>query len=143
MCSTFYGGSSSHTRWPSTSSLRFTSFASGPGTGVFVSFTTSSVRTNTHNHLGHSATVLWTVGFIACTALVLIPSPLIEPRYFLIPTILLRLQFPRSSPQIANGDQALWSEYAWYTLINISTLALFLLKKFRWEGWEGWMRFMW
>lgn len=51
MCSTFYGGSSSHTRWPSTSSLRFTPFASGPGTGVFVSFTTSSVRTNTYNQL--------------------------------------------------------------------------------------------
>ena len=90
---------------------------------------------------GNTVTVLWILGFIACALLVLVPTPLIEPRYFLIPTILLRLQL--RNPDNLLGQKALSVEYAWYILINVSTMALFLMKKFRWEGWEGWMRFMW
>ncbi|CAD6576562.1 MAG: glucosyltransferase [Tremellales sp. Tagirdzhanova-0007] len=85
--------------------------------------------------LRRSATILWMIGFLAATALVLVPSPLIEPRYFLIPTVFLRLQ--------VGPTPFVWLEYGWYALINVSTVALFLLRKFRWEGWEGWMRFMW
>ncbi|GFZ51637.1 hypothetical protein JCM24511_09404 [Saitozyma sp. JCM 24511] len=42
--------------------------------------------------LGRRATILWSVAFLGCTAAVLIPTPLVEPRYFLIPLIILRLQ---------------------------------------------------
>ena len=144
-------------------------------------------------------TALWTIGFVACTAAVLIPSPLIEPRYFLIPTIILRVQLARShtrpitqspaqqseppweqhptQPQMVPDrshltrrpprpvrqrvnvrtrtddlevsmadekmDRMLWVEYGWYTIINILTMGLFLVRTFRWEGWAGRMRFMW
>lgn len=37
-------------------------------------------------------TILWSVAFLGCTAAVLVPTPLVEPRYFLIPLIILRLQ---------------------------------------------------
>ncbi|ORY30249.1 DIE2/ALG10 family-domain-containing protein, partial [Naematelia encephala] len=98
--------------------------------------------------LRHSATVLWTIGFLGCTALVLIPTPLIEPRYFLIPTLLLRIQLQSNSPPAALKHQRNTSvfvlvEWGWYFLINCVTLGLFLGRKFRWEGWDGWMRFMW
>ncbi len=131
-------GSSYLTRWRSTSSHQSTSCASGHGIGGCVGHRSTSPLSLSHASLGNSATIMWMIGFIVCSALVLVPSPLIEPRYFLIPTILLRLQLPHTS-----SDTELWLEYAWYSLINTSALALFLLRKFRWEGWEGWMRFMW
>ena len=103
--------------------------------------------------LGRSATLLWTSGFITCTALVLVPTPLIEPRYFLIPTILLRIQLASASPTLPSGTEdpddngtvslEEWREYGFNTIVNVATVGLFLVRKFRWEGWEGWMRFMW
>jgi alpha-1,2-glucosyltransferase len=131
---------------------------------------------------GHSSTLLWTLGFMVCTVITLVPSPLIEPRYFLVPTVILRIQLQRQF-QLQSGaiDQRakkaspaafaikgeasrptryapdtvdevairpiatriIWAEWGWYTLINGLTLALFLGRKFRWDGWEGWMRIMW
>jgi alpha-1,2-glucosyltransferase len=41
--------------------------------------------------LGDKMTVLRSVAWAACTTAVLVPTPLVEPRYFLIPLILLRL----------------------------------------------------
>lgn len=86
--------------------------------------------------LGRRATLFWTTGFAVCTALVLIPTPLIEPRYFLIPIIILRLKLV---PSVRN--QAL--EAMFWLAINGVTLYMFLCRPFRWQGWEGWMRFMW
>lgn len=44
---------------------------------------------------------------------------------------------------IRRPSTSLWVEWAWYTVINVATVGLFLTRKFRWDGWEGWMRFMW
>lgn len=100
--------------------------------------------------LRHSTTLLWMLGFVVCTAVTLVPTPLVEPRYFLIPTIILRTQLDTIPPKTKStkyhtqrGAEKLWLEWSWYTLINLATISLFLLRKFRWEGWEGWMRFMW
>ncbi len=108
---------------------------------------------------------LWLRGFLICTALVTVPTPLVEPRYFLIPLIILRTQpegfrtlsVQRASSgvdkngraavttglEIATARRDVWIEYGWYSLINLATLSLFLGYRFRWEGWDGWMRFMW
>ncbi|KAL7419037.1 hypothetical protein Q5752_005873 [Cryptotrichosporon argae] len=91
------------------------------------------------------APLLWSLGFAACTSAVLVPTPLVEPRYFLVPTLLLRVQLARADKGHGNvePDARLWAEWVWYTAINTATTALFLTVKFRWDGWDGWMRFMW
>ncbi|TFK57605.1 glucosyltransferase [Heliocybe sulcata] len=62
----------------------------------------------------------------------LLPTPLLEPRYFLIPYILLRAQVP---------DAPRWGvllEGAWYAAINAATMWVFLYRER-----EGVGRFMW
>ncbi|OCH88591.1 glucosyltransferase [Obba rivulosa] len=62
----------------------------------------------------------------------LLPTPLLEPRYFLIPYILLRAQVK---------DMPLWgvaAEGLWYAAINATTMWVFLYKE---RGGVG--RFMW
>ncbi|KXN83632.1 Dol-P-Glc:Glc(2)Man(9)GlcNAc(2)-PP-Dol alpha-1,2-glucosyltransferase [Leucoagaricus sp. SymC.cos] len=61
----------------------------------------------------------------------LLPTPLLEPRYFLIPYILLRAQM---------ADVSTWGlalEGVWYTLINAVTMGVFLYYS------RGDIRFMW
>ena len=60
------------------------------------------------------------------------PTPLLEPRYFLIPYILLRAQV---------SDVAWWGlvlEAVWYAAINAATMGTFLYLPR-----EGVGRFMW
>ena len=62
----------------------------------------------------------------------LLPTPLLEPRYFLIPYILLRAQVI---------DISLWgvvAEGVWYAVINVATMWVFLYKERPGVG-----RFMW
>ena len=62
----------------------------------------------------------------------LLPTPLLEPRYFLIPYILLRAQVI---------DMSLWgvvAEGVWYAVINAATMWVFLYKERPGVG-----RFMW
>lgn len=62
----------------------------------------------------------------------LLPTPLVEPRYFLVPYFLLRSQV---------GDVPIWGlvlEGSWYMLINGVTMAVFL-----YYPREGVGRFMW
>lgn len=62
----------------------------------------------------------------------LLPTPLLEPRYFLIPYVLLRAQVV---------DLTVWGvvlEGAWYAVINAATMYVFLYKERAGVG-----RFMW
>jgi alpha-1,2-glucosyltransferase len=62
----------------------------------------------------------------------LLPTPLLEPRYFLIPYMLLRAQIV---------DVSTWGlvlEMVWYCSINAVTMWVFLYKER-----EGVGRFMW
>jgi len=61
----------------------------------------------------------------------LLPTPLLEPRYFLIPYILLRAQVP----DVPVSGQAL--EGIWYSIINVVTMGIFLYHP------RGDIRFMW
>jgi len=62
----------------------------------------------------------------------LLPTPLLEPRYFLVPYILLRVQVK---------DAALWGVFVeglWYFAINCVTMGVFLYCERAGVG-----RFMW
>ncbi|KAF9427782.1 glucosyltransferase [Podila epigama] len=87
--------------------------------------------------LATEQSILWVVIYITATALTLIPSPLIEFRYFITPYLIYRLAMrqPRGAWLIL--------ELLSYTIINAITVWLFLNKPFRWAHEEGVQRFMW
>jgi len=87
--------------------------------------------------LAHEQSAIWIFGWISATCLSLIPSPLLEPRYFLVPYIIMRLYMPKmSSKQVA-------LEFALYGLVNIVTMIVFLYRPFTWSSEPGLQRFMW
>ncbi|KAK0233267.1 glucosyltransferase [Armillaria fumosa] len=82
--------------------------------------------------VGRDQTLLQTLILPMFAFLTLIPTPLLEPRYFLIPYILLRSQVV---------DVPLWGmvlEGGWYTAINAVTIFVFLYLPR-----DGVGRFMW
>lgn len=82
--------------------------------------------------VGEHQTLLQTLLLPVLTVLTLLPTPLLEPRYFLIPYILLRCQIPDVS------GKGLALEGIWYTAINLVTMYVFLYLPR-----EGVGRFMW
>ncbi|KDN37455.1 glycosyltransferase family 59 protein [Tilletiaria anomala UBC 951] len=115
------------------------------------------------NQLAQTQTLLWLIGFIASTALTLVPSPLIEPRYFLVPYVLMRLHSPlppgdegaEPPTQEAHGRGSEWAgemthwmlasfiELACNILIHGVTMYIFLHRPFRSPFEPGLQRFMW
>lgn len=71
-----------------------------------------------------------------CTMLVIVPNGLLEPRYFLIPYILLRLN-------AETGLLSLLLEFAENIAINAGIHYLFLHKTFRWSDSPEIQRIMW
>ncbi|KAG8994174.1 glucosyltransferase [Tulasnella sp. 427] len=84
--------------------------------------------------LGQDNSLLNVCLFCGLTMVALIPTPLLEPRYFIVPYLILRILIPTTK-------KALMMEAAWYALINWGTMAVFLYKE-RW-GVDGVIRFMW
>ncbi|XP_048558169.1 dol-P-Glc:Glc(2)Man(9)GlcNAc(2)-PP-Dol alpha-1,2-glucosyltransferase isoform X1 [Triticum urartu] len=86
---------------------------------------------------GKSQPRVWVVSFVFSVALVLVPAPLVEFRYYTIPLVVLVL----NSPVIGNGKLlALGSAYA---AVDLFTLAMFLFRPFHWGHEPGTQRFMW
>jgi alpha-1,2-glucosyltransferase len=78
-------------------------------------------------------TLLQTLVLPVCVLPTLLPTPLLEPRYFLVPYVLLRAQVPP-----AENKRALALEGAWYVAVNALTMYVFLYRER-----EGVGRFMW
>jgi alpha-1,2-glucosyltransferase len=77
--------------------------------------------------------------FWAVTALCLVPTPLLEPRYFLTPFL---LWFLHSAPRLIESVLRSCAAVALYVAINAATLYVFLRRPFTWaDGSEA--RFMW
>jgi len=94
------------------------------------------------NVLSYSQSTMFLLGFIASTALTLVPSPLLEFRYFVIPYMFWRLHISPSSLQDIKWRGIV--EYAWYEVINLITLAIFVSKPFTWPSEPGRVqRFIW
>lgn len=91
--------------------------------------------------------------WLLSTSLSLVTAPLVEPRYFIVPWLVWRLQvpFPDDTPlERATAKQgvvaraAVWIEIIWYMLINLVTCKLFLEREFRWaHSPDEIQRFMW
>ena len=81
---------------------------------------------------GADQTLLQALLLPMCAVPTLVSTPLIEPRYFLIPYVLLRAQVVDVSKRM------LVVEGLWYVAINAVTMYVFLYKER-----EGVGRFMW
>ena len=84
------------------------------------------------DNLGRDQTLLQTLLLPVFIVPTLLPTPLLEPRYFLIPYILLRAQVSDVS------TLGMVVEGGWYTIINAITMGVFL-----YLSREGVGRFMW
>ncbi|PLW08542.1 hypothetical protein PCANC_14000 [Puccinia coronata f. sp. avenae] len=90
--------------------------------------------------------LLVTTFYILALALTLIPSPLLEPRYFLVPFVLLRLHIRPVVEETKTWSIRVFIEGCVYALVNLITIAVFLFRPFKARPgeWEGtWQRFMW
>jgi alpha-1,2-glucosyltransferase len=101
--------------------------------------------------------------WLAATSMSLVTAPLVEPRYFIIPWLVWRMNLPIESRQEDNHDVSkgrqqglayrvlswfisnrLWIETAWYLCVNFVTCYVFLYKGFFWPQEPGKVqRFMW
>jgi alpha-1,2-glucosyltransferase len=77
--------------------------------------------------------------FWIVTALCLVPTPLLEPRYFLTPFL---IWFLHSAPSLGSSAPRSLASIALYALINAVSLWVFLYKSFQW-GDGSTARFMW
>lgn len=113
--------------------------------------------------LARTRSLPWILGLVGCSALVLVPSPLLEPRYFVVPYLILRLNLPvqinrgsgenqtarlhskpppNSASSLARISVAI--EFAWAMVINAVTMYMFLFRPFAWpQEPERRQRFMW
>jgi len=89
------------------------------------------------NILGKSQTRVWVLSFVLSVALVLVPAPLIEFRYYTIPFVILVLHFP----VIDNGK--LLALGLLYVAADLFILVMFLFRPFHREHEPGTQRFMW
>ncbi len=87
-------------------------------------------------------------GFYLCTAAALVPSPLIEPRYFVVPWLWVALHQPAWTPAPGKARRR-WRESAvdlvWLVgavVVNVAAWAVFLYKPFSWPDGSV-ARFMW
>ncbi|WFD43934.1 dolichyl-P-Glc:Glc2Man9GlcNAc2-PP-dolichol alpha-1,2-glucosyltransferase [Malassezia psittaci] len=85
----------------------------------------------------------WIAGFLMATSLTLVPAPLIEPRYFIVPYIVMRLALAKGTIIDARSIASLVVEIAWHALIISTTIYTFIYKPFSWPNEQGLQRFMW
>ncbi|PWN51187.1 hypothetical protein IE53DRAFT_386455 [Violaceomyces palustris] len=123
--------------------------------------------------LGRTQSLFWMLGFVLATCLTLVPSPLLEPRYFIVPFVIMRAhlvpyqalvdevsdcreeakvggKMGKEEEQEEEDGWMKWNhvlllmiEGLWYAAINAVTMYVFLNKPFKWPSEEGWQRFMW
>ena len=135
--STYGAGCSCCTLSCRTSSFRGTSPVHGRGTSASVrdfpiEWHSDRKPTADVRSTGHDQTLLQNLLLPVFVVPTLLPTPLLEPRYFLIPYILLRAQVK---------DVPVWGlavEGLWYAAINGVTMWVFLYKERPGVG-----RFMW
>ncbi|KAI8055238.1 alpha-2-glucosyltransferase Alg10 [Syncephalis plumigaleata] len=88
--------------------------------------------------LARCQTVIWCIGYSVALILTLVPSPLLEFRYFILPFIIYRLHLPLAS------KRSYAIECLVYIVISLATITLFLTHPFEWPQ-EPMVqqRFMW
>lgn len=102
-------------------------------------FYVGSLKILTHfDHLtGERQRRIWVLSYVIATALVLVPAPLIEFRYYTIPFyfLILHSKIGETSNWLLIGSL--------YAVVNIFTMYLFLFRPFHWDHEPGTQRFIW
>lgn len=78
--------------------------------------------------------------FVGAAAMTLIPSPLFEPRYYIVPLVVFRI-FAR--PKTGNITQSHLYEFLWYLFINAVVFTVFFNYEFTWLTEPGYQRIIW
>lgn len=81
------------------------------------------------------------LAFVTITTLTIIPSPLFEPRYYIVPLVIFRL-FTKSQASPYETRNHL-CEFVWYLMINAMVFIVFFSYEFRWLTEEGIQRIIW
>lgn len=85
-----------------------------------------------------SASFILSTTLLGAIIATLVPSPLFESRYYILPYVIWRLL------QGKIRWEREWLEWIWYTLINLVTFYIFLTHEFQWPGHGNEsMRFLW
>lgn len=71
--------------------------------------------------------------YLVATILTLVPSPLFEPRYYIVPLVIFRLY---SKPEV-NSQWIHVAEFVWLNLINFAALLVFFVYEFEWDSEPG------
>lgn len=82
-----------------------------------------------------------TLAFLGASVLTLIPSPLFEPRYYIVPLVLFRI-FCRSQLTSSTTKNHLY-EFLWYLFINALVFIVFFNYEFTWLSEPGIQRIIW
>ncbi|KAI7746081.1 hypothetical protein M8C21_024646 [Ambrosia artemisiifolia] len=80
---------------------------------------------------------VWVVAYFLATAAVLVPTPLIEFRYYTIPFFFLIIHCHNTN------DRAWFLMGFLYASVNIFTMIMFLFRPFNWNHEPGIQRFIW
>ena len=80
---------------------------------------------------------LWCTGYVVTVIALLVPSTLLEFRYFIVPYVIFRLNIPVASLR------QLVVEMCIYASINMLTIYIFLHRPFQWKSEVSLQRFMW
>lgn len=101
--------------------------------------------------------ISWTI-LMVCTFLTIVPSPLFEPRYYILPFFFWRLFITCSAEPIINelvpaketetpvtisSTRRLGLEVIWFMFINIALLIIFISHPFSWESEQFSQRIIW
>ncbi|CAR21868.1 dolichyl-P-Glc:Glc(2)Man(9)GlcNAc(2)-PP-dolichol alpha-1,2- glucosyltransferase [Lachancea thermotolerans CBS 6340] len=95
--------------------------------------------------------ISWTA-LIICTFMTVVPSPLFEPRYYILPYFFWRLFVTPTSDSILDNSPSeselkyckrLALEFGWFMCINVLTLCVFALRSFMWEDEVNPQRVIW
>ncbi|EDO19201.1 hypothetical protein Kpol_1050p59 [Vanderwaltozyma polyspora DSM 70294] len=101
--------------------------------------------------------ISWTA-LILCTMITLIPSPLFEPRYYILPYYFWRIfvtctaepiiselvPAPEGTPAVTIGStRRLSFEFLWFAAINVFTILVFIKHPFSWNSEQFPQRIIW
>ncbi|KAF1964947.1 alpha-1,2 glucosyltransferas-like protein alg10 [Bimuria novae-zelandiae CBS 107.79] len=91
-----------------------------------------------------STQISWVIIWTATTALSVITTPLVEPRYFIIPWVMWRLHVPEVRLGGGKYDRRLMLETVWLGAVNVWAGYMFLARGFEWGSEKGRVqRFLW
>ena len=98
--------------------------------------------------LASRQSLLWMIGYIGSSALVLVPTPLVEPRYFLVPYVLMRIHGGNDWQRADANERkritrGLVAEITWNMMVNALAMCAYLYRPFTWPSETGLQRFMW